>query len=531
MIKFPLQVVLTAVDQFTGPLTRMTKKVNEAFRPLTEIGAGVKSWADKAGLGRVTEALGGVRSSVWGVAKAFGAAFLEISAVVGGVALTLWKVVDGTAEAGFAALRSAQKIGIGVEKYQELAFAARAVRLEQSEFDRALFKFTRTMGQAAHGNFAAAQAFHLLGVNIFDAHHKLRPADELLGEVADHLQRLGDEGVRNDDIFRLFGRGGANLAPFLKLGSKGLAEMAAEARELGGVLSDEDTKAARTFADAWHDVHEALTGVRNVIGVALFPAFTELADKIKTFVVAHRAEIAAWAKRFAAGLPERLEKLGKLFEDLVRGLTPLVKILGDLVEWLGPTETLLLAVGAAVAFTVLPAVASLIASFYTLSAAIVGTPFGWVLLAAAAITLALAAVVAEVIYLYAHWKEVTTYLSIAWDVAVLQLKSAGAAIYDAVIDPFVRAFAWIKAQFAAVSDAMPQWLKDAIGFTARVALAPVLAPIQLGNAAVGAVEQHFSGQSSVKVEFANAPQGMRVTEARSDGPDLDLSLGYSMLGN
>ena len=37
-------------------------------------------------------------------------------------------------------------------------------------------------------------------------------------------------------------------------------------------------------------------------------------------------------------------------------------------------------------------------------------------------------------------------------------------------------------------------------------------------------------RQGVRVEFANAPRGLRVTETRADGPELDLSLGYSMLG-
>jgi Phage-related minor tail protein len=529
-VKYPLSVVITAVDKWTAPLSRMTGAVNKTLRPIKDLGTRLADLGQAAGVSKVSDALGGVASAAAGVGQAFTRAFLRVGALIAGVSYALYEVVGGTARAGDEAIKAARKLNIGVEAYQELAYAASLAGLETETFDKAMGFFSRRVGQVALGNKQAWEGFRRLGINVFDAGHKLRPVDELLGEVADHLQLLDDPLKRNAILALLFGKNAAQLTTLLSKGSKGLREAAAEAHELNVVIGPETAQAGEDFLDQWKRLSKAIEGVRNAIGEELLPVFEQLAVSLRKFLVAHRAEIAAWAKRFAAGLPQRLEKLGKLFDDLVRGLTPLVNAFADFVEFVGPVPVLLGAIAAIIAISVIPAVASLVSAIVALSGVIVGTPFGWILLAAAAVVLALASIVAAAVALYVYWDEVTWFMRTAWMTAVAVVKLQATNLWSSLKQGFSDAYDWIAAKVKAISDLVPDWLKDTLRFTGRLALPPgAELGIRLARA-VGETAAGAAGQSTIKVEFSNAPKGLRVTGTREGGPDLDLSLGYSMVG-
>jgi hypothetical protein len=68
---------------------------------------------------------------------------------VGGLAA----LVDRSIPAGDAVGKTAEKIGVGVEAFQELRFAAKASGVEQQTLDMALQRFTPQgrRGRARHG--------------------------------------------------------------------------------------------------------------------------------------------------------------------------------------------------------------------------------------------------------------------------------------------------------------------------------------------------------------------------------------------
>jgi phage-related tail protein len=533
VITFPLSVVISATDRWTAPLAKMQASVKKTFAPLREVGTKLGALSEASGLNKVVEGFQGVARAGSELVHSLASGFLKVGAILAGVGFALYEVVGGTARAGVNAVRAAGRIGLTVEKYQELAYAARAAGLETEDFDASMAKFSRTIGQVALRNKAANEGFRRLGINVFDADHRLRPIDELLGEVADRLNQLDDPLKRAAISSLLFGRQGSRLTEFLKGGAAGFAKMGAEAHELGVVLSKEDAEASKEFVHSWHQVEEALTGARNVIGVALLPAFQELAVKLRDFLVGHRAELSEWARKFARDLPAAVDKLVRVMGELLDALEPLVKAFAWLVDTVGPVPVLLGAIGTVLAVTVVPAVLSSVAALYTLSAALVGTPAGWVVLAITAVVLAIGLLIVDVLLLASQWKFIWQAMRIEFDVFKFYLKGAVWQLLAPVRwieDEWSKLPGFFSNLWAEIKDAIPGWAFAPLKLAGEVAVGPArLTDSLVRRAQGGATVTPVPGSTHVKVEFQNLPKGARVSEAGNQGVDLDLSLGYSNL--
>lgn len=531
MIKFPIVAIIGAVDRFTAPLTKMQARVNKIFGPLSELGSKLNLLKETSGIVKVGEAFAGVGSSIGRVMRTFGFFAAAVGGLAASIAGALYGIAVGTARSGNEAAKAARKIGISVEAYQELAYAAQLADVEQATLSKSLQIMVRTMGQAALGSKKANEGFRRLGINVKGADGKLRPAEQIFGEVADRLNELNDPLKRVAIQSMIFGRGAAELTNLLLEGSDGLERYAAEARRLGVVMSGPTTAAGEDFMDSIERVHAALAGVRNVIGATLLPVLQHLSEKLVEFLVGHRTEIAQWAEKFAAGLPEKIEWLRQKFTELFKDMQPVFDFAKKLIDRFGIFKVTVAALGGALALVLIPAVLSTVAALVTLSTALVSTPAGWVILVLTLIAAEIAGLIAVIVLWWDTWKE-------AWDSIVGLAKFALDVIEyklskfaDALMAPFKIAFDWIEKKLAGIADIVPDWLKGSLGI--KVAAGPSGAPAAPGLA--GAVAASAAGapgraQASVKVEFANAPKGLRVSETANDGADLDLQLGYSMLG-
>ncbi len=529
MIKFPLSVVIAAVDKWTAPLAKMQAKVNKTFAPLRELGTKLHALGEASGLRKLGSAFAEVGSAIGNVIRTIARFALVVGGAIAGAIAAVYSLVLGTARAGDQALETARKIGIGVEAYQELAYAAKLSGVDQATLTSTLSKLSRNMGLVALGNRAAAQGFRRLGVDVLDSNKKLRPVEDVLADVADALNKLDDPLKRNAIGAMIFGKSTAELNTLLKDGSKGLRDAAKEARRLGVVLSQDAAEASDEFMDAQERVKSALAGVRNTIGVALIPALTKLAEKLTAFLTAHREEIKSWAERFAKGLPERLDKLGRQFSEIVEDLRPLVRAIGRLIERFGAVKVAIAALSAVLVISLVPAVFSTIAALATLSTALVSTPAGWVVLAFAACALAGAAFAYVVIKIGQHWEELWIAIRLYLAVGKALLVNWVNDLADSIVSPFRTAFAWLEDKFRGLESMLPDWLRDSLGLSVKVASSGALGPPAAGAIAASSGGKP-GGQSSLKVEFVNAPKGTRVSEASSGGPDIDLSLGYSLAG-
>src|SRR4051812_29835036 len=130
--------------------------------------------------------------------------------LVGG-ALTLFGLAEASVHTGVELLRTSERLGINIEKLQELRFAARHAGLGAEEFGTAIQMLNRHVADASLGTGEAAVMFRRLGISVRDENGHIKSTDVVLGQVADALARTHDQALRTKIAFDFFGRGGVPM--------------------------------------------------------------------------------------------------------------------------------------------------------------------------------------------------------------------------------------------------------------------------------------------------------------------------------
>lgn len=591
-VRFPLEVVLSAIDRVTAPVVKVQKKIDRVFAPVKRVQNALQGLYAASGIDKLAGGFSRLGSGVANVASEATAFVAKIGGLAAAAGGAVYAAVLGFAKSGESIATSADRIGIGIEAYQELRFAADQSNVSTEDLDIGLLQLQKRLGLVAQGNKGAAIGFERLGIKVYDAGGKLRDASELFPEIADRMNRVEAPAKRVALATQIFGKSGANLIPMLREGSSGLDAMRVEARRLGIVMSGEAARSGDAFLDSQNRLFAALTGVRNLIGSALLPVFSDLIAKVTEFVVVNRPAIQAFAKEFAAQLPARLMQLRDLFVELREKLAPLIAVGAFVVDHFGAVNTILTILAVVIGAKLIVAIFALIPAIYALGVAILTTPVGWILLA-------IAAIVAAGVFLWTHWEAIGGFfvklwgwirdafvagVTWVWENARWLLGPVGLIVehwdtiraffgrmWDGVKTIFSGAWSFlqgwwklfiapvamiiekwgvirefftglwdgVKAQFQGVLsfimekvvglvDVLPDWLKSTLGLNVQ-ASGPVAVSPSLERTARQAGPAASSSSAAVRVEFANLPKGARVATVKNDGTDLDLSMGYAMV--
>lgn len=125
----------------------------------------------------------------------------------------------------------AQGLGIAADKLSAYQLSARAAGVDQEQFTGGINKLNKYVAEAAGGNKEAAAMFRAMGVEIKDATGKLRPLEEILGEVSDRFSTYADGSQKSALAMELFGKTGAKFIAFLNQGKEGLDQFGGASKE------------------------------------------------------------------------------------------------------------------------------------------------------------------------------------------------------------------------------------------------------------------------------------------------------------
>jgi hypothetical protein len=165
-------------------------------------------------------ALGGLKHQLLGLAGAALAGF------------GLKELIDGTSQLAASVDDASHSIGIDTDALQELSYAAKLSGTDTEGLKQGITILSRTMYDASQGGKETAKSFADVGVAITDANGNLRPAEDVMGDLADHFASLPDAATKTALSMKFFGRSGATLIPLMNEGSKGMADMRQEAGTL-----------------------------------------------------------------------------------------------------------------------------------------------------------------------------------------------------------------------------------------------------------------------------------------------------------
>lgn len=230
-----------------------------------------------------------------------------ISIAGAGIALAMKNQIDTADEMS----KAAQKFGVPIEELSRLAHAA---DLSDVSFEA----LGASLGRLSKGMVNAPKMFADIGIAVADADGKLRPAQAVLGDLADKFAALPDGAEKTALAIKLFGKSGAEMIPLLNGGSNALAEMAREADALGLTINAKTGKAAEAFNDNLTRLKGALQGLTNQLLEALAPALVVLSDKIVALTAWFRnlspetQKFLAWGAAITVVLGPALIALGAL---------------------------------------------------------------------------------------------------------------------------------------------------------------------------------------------------------------------------
>jgi hypothetical protein len=195
-------------------------------------------------------------------------ALTTLTAALAPAAFAAWisKMADAADQAG----KTAQKVGMSVESFSELSYAAKSANVSAEQLTTGLKQLSKFM---VENNVA--------GVSV----------EEQLLKIADEFANARDDANKTAVAMQYFGKSGADLIPFLNQGRAGIEELRKEAQRLGIVVSKEAAEAAAKFNDNLTTLKAGAEGAGMAIGGPLIKA---LADATSKFIEARKEGEGFW---------------------------------------------------------------------------------------------------------------------------------------------------------------------------------------------------------------------------------------------
>lgn len=247
----------------------------------------------------------------------------QIGAAISVVGAGIAVAVRGQINAADDLAKTADRIGIPVEALSQLDYAAKLSGVSLADLRTGLQQMARQVVENE-------EKFTELGIAVRDSAGNVRPIMDIFRDVSDQFAALPEGAERTAMAMELFGRSGANMAPLLKNGAEGIADLMAEADALGLTLTEETGRAAEAFNDNLTRLGSVVTGLARQMAAALLPVLVEVTD-------------------FVAGVAAAFADLSPQMQTAAVAIAGITTVVGPLLVVLGTLVRSLQAVGVAMA--------------------------------------------------------------------------------------------------------------------------------------------------------------------------------------
>jgi len=193
----------------------------------------------------------------------------------------------------------AGRINANAEGLSELQFVAERSGVAIEALNIGLQRQVRRISEAAKGTGEAKDAIKELGLEAKQL-NKLK-ADEQFLEIAKAIDKVQEPADRVRLAFKLWDSEGVKLLQTLDNGIEGIDQMREQARQLGIVISEETTEAAKEFEDSLTNLKNVLPGFRNRLTKDLLEPFANLFSLLTDVVTTDNA-VTYWAERWGEGV-------------------------------------------------------------------------------------------------------------------------------------------------------------------------------------------------------------------------------------
>lgn len=298
-------------------------------------------------------------------------------------------------------------------------------------------------------------------------------------------------------------------------------------------------------------LRNAFESIQITVGGALVPTLERLIPPIE--------RAAAWWESLNPGTQQALILFGAIAATLgpalvaLSGLSYGLGAAAGAISWAAGWGKYLWMMRASIMAGLIPSLTAAISSTWAFTAALLANPITWVV----------AAIAAAAYLIYRNWEPISLFFRFLWeDITELFTAALGfvkehmawsplglilnhwgpiTEFFEGLWGGVVETFTWAWEHIQRVVG----WVGDAISSTplgwAIGKISDLMDTGKIGDAVIwggggpelGAERVAQGGanrsESYMSVEFANAPPGTRVREARSSGAELDWNMGWSML--
>lgn len=288
------------------------------------------------GVKKATVSIGSFAASVTRIASGVGLGL----ALAKGIESFVHQVVEGFERIDKAG-KEAQKIGLPVEEFTKLGFAAQLSDVSMETLSKSLGVLSKNMVAAAQGTGEAQKTFQALGITVRNSDGSLKSASKVLEEISGKFEKSSDGAAKTAAALQLLGRGGKDLIPLLNEGQASLQELGVTAEKMGLVISQKTAAQVQSFNDNIKILALSKEGFVNMVIEGVIPALDNLA---KQFVVTAKEGNAArsMADAVTKGFKEFLvliyqviaadQILGRAFNELQATIGAFGSAIGTLVR-------------------------------------------------------------------------------------------------------------------------------------------------------------------------------------------------------
>lgn len=533
--RFPIDVVVRAVDKMSPAIRAMTVNVHRIMAPFSKLGERLGNLGKALNLPKLGSALGNFGGALKNVGQETFNLGLKLAGLAAGAAWAFFGIVKGAVGAGDELKMMSARVGLSVDQFASLREAASRADVEAEDFNTSMDKFTRNLGlmKVGKGGGEFLKFLNEVSPTLAKQIKGAKGTEQAFFLVADAMKKVTDPTKRAVFQQAAFGKSGKAMGEFLGQGAAGIREAQVEMLRLMG--SQEDfANNSDDLDNALKNVELSFKGLRNVAAGALMPALTTLSKLVTEFLVKNRDGIAKWATDAGAAIQKWVDGGG--FDRLVDALRKVADAVVNVVDWLGPMGTVIAGVGILatpliaslgslalasvnLAVTALPLlinaftlISPLLAAFGGTMVTVLAASWPFILFAGSMVTLGKA--------IYDNWDELSYIFkdwgnSLKW--AVLDAWAVVAPILEKLSGVFGgdSTFGKILAVGnATAASMMPSAPAPLMGAASAAAASPLLQSTQ-------------STEARVSVDFANLPRGARVSTEPNSSQPIDLSVGYS----
>ena len=338
----------TAIENMDKSFDEVSDSTGSAAEGVTSLGDVLDTVADKLGV-KLPDGISKFTGGLGKIPASTAAAAAGIAAVVAAGIKLERKLMDVTKESAAAAKELealSLQSGVSAQDLQAFQYAEDFLDVSTDTLTDSLKDLTTKMSDAKDGNEEVIAMFDQLGVSVTDSGGNLRDSYDVFLDVIDGLGEMGNQAERDALAMGLINESAQKLNPLIEQGSGSLKKYAAEAENVGYILSNDQLKALTAVDEAQNRLLKSQEAVSKQISAEYAPYMSdalnetrELIEKVGTALVDSGA-VDAFGSILDSAV-SLLEPLGDLTSDILPPLGTLLQGIAGTLAWAADTINLI----------------------------------------------------------------------------------------------------------------------------------------------------------------------------------------------